>query len=458
MRYLLRPFVLWWRYFPQLAALYLLGWLGPQGRHRARRLRRLGQRRLGVADHAVRRVGPARLVRGDVPRASLRHSRTGGAAPAVGAKRRRFATIIVPFFAIYLAWKLFAEDWLDFETAALNYRIGDAMTRALETGGPAVCIRRAAGQRRHLGRSSPSALVLRYVLGKFKESLPGWMIAVRVYVDALWVFLTLSFAASQGVELPHQPHGVDRRTADRRVGSTTLVPSCSRISSRWKRSGTPAMAVVADGVRRRHDPAAVACRRRDHLRRSDAGLARRGAPRRRRPGRQGVRARGRRPEEIHRAGLARRSDCRREDARMGALQAGQLQHHRRFGAADPARRRARVDAVHAAAISDLAWLDMAGAFYHPEVSIGYLFRFIAWLLGPHPMSFWDGFSDTIALISHMIVEPLRVCLIASTVAYCLEQVRTDADYSSNRTVIGAVERGDVHRASAPRPGASRNVN
>ena len=28
MRYLLRPLGLWWRYFPQLAALYLLGWLG----------------------------------------------------------------------------------------------------------------------------------------------------------------------------------------------------------------------------------------------------------------------------------------------------------------------------------------------------------------------------------------------------------------------------------------------
>jgi hypothetical protein len=73
----------------------------------------------------------------------------------------------------------------------------------------------------------------------------------------------------------------------------------------------------------------------------------------------------------------------------------------------------------------LAWLDMAGAFYHPEVGLGNLFRFIAWILGPHPLEFWNGFSDTIALISHVIIEPLRVCLIASTVAYCLEQVRTE---------------------------------
>jgi hypothetical protein len=30
-RYLLRPFALWWRYLPQLVALYLLGWLGRKG-------------------------------------------------------------------------------------------------------------------------------------------------------------------------------------------------------------------------------------------------------------------------------------------------------------------------------------------------------------------------------------------------------------------------------------------
>jgi hypothetical protein len=30
-RYLLRPFALWWRYLPQLVALYLLGWLGREG-------------------------------------------------------------------------------------------------------------------------------------------------------------------------------------------------------------------------------------------------------------------------------------------------------------------------------------------------------------------------------------------------------------------------------------------
>ena len=35
------------------------------------------------------------------------------------------STEIVPFFAIYLAWQMFREDWLAFESRALEYRIVD---------------------------------------------------------------------------------------------------------------------------------------------------------------------------------------------------------------------------------------------------------------------------------------------------------------------------------------------
>ncbi|MGH3638380.1 MAG: hypothetical protein ACRDUX_05040, partial [Mycobacterium sp.] len=76
----------------------------------------------------------------------------------------------------------------------------------------------------------------------------------------------------------------------------------------------------------------------------------------------------------------------------------------------------------------LAWLDMSDSYYRAQLGSGYLFRFAAWLLGPHPFTFWSGTIDAIALASHLIVEPLRLCLIASTVAFCLEHVspRNDA--------------------------------
>jgi hypothetical protein len=77
------------------------------------------------------------------------------------------------------------------------------------------------------------------------------------------------------------------------------------------------------------------------------------------------------------------------------------------------------------AYAGLAWLDMTGSFYRAQLGDGYLLRGAAWLLGPHPEPFWDGFGQTLSLISHAIIEPLRICLIASTFAYCLEQVAQD---------------------------------
>ena len=73
----------------------------------------------------------------------------------------------------------------------------------------------------------------------------------------------------------------------------------------------------------------------------------------------------------------------------------------------------------------LGWagLDMAGSFYRPEVRAGYLFLGAASVLGPHPQAFWDWARPVLVFASHLVVEPLRVCLIASTVAYCAEHVR-----------------------------------
>lgn len=38
-----------------------------------------------------------------------------------------------------------------------------------------------------------------------KDRLPGWMLGVRVYVDALWVFLAASVAVNRGVEFIVNP-------------------------------------------------------------------------------------------------------------------------------------------------------------------------------------------------------------------------------------------------------------
>lgn len=84
---------------------------------------------------AARRPGLARLASYVGMFLVLRH-----AIPALSALPPRslrridvFSTVIVPFFAIYLAWQMFREDWLAFEARALEYRAGVAMTDSVPT-------------------------------------------------------------------------------------------------------------------------------------------------------------------------------------------------------------------------------------------------------------------------------------------------------------------------------------
>jgi hypothetical protein len=419
MRYLLRPIALWWRYFPQLAALYLLGLLG---------------RRAVIELAAWVGYDNNLWVSLIMPFAGL--ARLGSyvamflvlrpAIPALAALPRRsarridvFTTIIAPFFAIYLAWQLFAEDWLAFEQRALEYRVNEAMLSpeitelhpdALPGGSLTVFLIFAA-------------LVGRFVLGRFKDRLPGWMIAIRVYVDALWVFLTVSFAASQGLTFFIKPGDwlAERRTVvwfnetradlfshfklletswDAFMWALRTVFGGATIPLLWL-----AVAGIIYGVAMPKDWRGAA--RRLAGDRADRVFDRTAAA-----------------EKRLRTRWSRLPDARRDEARVW--------FRKRLGNYNDIMDSARL-ILHAGVLAlslyvlaylGLAWLDMAGSFYRPEMRTGYLFRGVAWLFGPQPWTFWTGAIDTLALIIHLIIEPLRVCLIASTVAYCLEHMRT----------------------------------
>lgn len=85
----------------------------------------------------------------------------------------------------------------------------------------------------------------------------------------------------------------------------------------------------------------------------------------------------------------------------------------------------------------LAWLDMTGSFYRAQLGDGYLLRGVAWVIGPQPQTFWQGFGGTVSLVSHLIVEPLRICLVASTFAYCVEHISHDPEPEASSTAAAA---------------------
>lgn len=423
--HLLRPLTLWARYWPQLAACYLLGWLG---RHAAIELAAwaghdndlwaslimplAGVARLGsyVAMFLVLRHGLPMLVRGAGP----------------GTRRVDvFSTVIVPFFAIYLAWKLFREDWLTFETRALDYRVADAMTAAVSgqrvtevnpgtlpvsTGTWAIIV---------------AALLTRWGLDKIKDRLPDWMVVVRIYVDALWVFLVLSFSVNQGLTVLINPaQWISRRRIIVWFNETRgdLFSHFAPLEHAWDISmwiikttfggvAVPLMWLAVAGI---VYGVGVAPDWRGAVRRMTGHPGDRLID-----GTAGAQTRvrnhwGQLPKYVREKGTEHAT------AQLGKFKpitdAARVIMH----AGLPAL------ALYVLAYVVLAWLDMTGAFYGIVQGDGYLLRGMAWALGPHALPFWSAYAGVLSMISHVIIEGLRICLIASMFAYCVENVLRSA--------------------------------
>ncbi len=420
--HVLRPLDLFWRYWPQLAAVYLLGWLARRGVIELAAL--VGWDNDVWASLIMPLAGLVRLATYVGMFMVLR-----SAIPALAALPRRslrsvdvFANVIVPFFAIYLAWQLFKEDWLAFETRALDYRVDEAVTKALTTGESADFNPDSLPVSTITLVLIVSALVVRYVLSIAKDRMPGWILGVRVYVDALWVFLAASVAANRGVEFIVNP---TLWLSQRRI-VVWFNDTRAELFSHFQLAET-AWDAFMWAVRAVFGGAAIPL-----LWLAVAGIIYgvsmpdwRGAARRVAGDRiDRVFDRAAPTEKRFRERWSRIPGTVRDKAREWAIsQLGNFHH-----ITDSARLILHAGvlalSLYVLAYLGLAWLDQTGAFYHAEVDGGYLFRGVARVFGPHPQSFWNGVSGIISTISRLVVEPLRVCLIASTVAYCLEHVQS----------------------------------
>lgn len=426
---ILRPAVLLVRFWPQLAACYLLGYLGRRGAIEfaawaghdndvwASLIMPLaGIARLGsyVAMFFVLRPGIPELAA--LPRRSSRQVDL-------------FATVIVPFFAIYLAWQMFREDWLVFEARSLDYVIGEAMTTpgsselhpdALPVGATTWIV-------------IAVALLARYALTWFKDTLPSWFLGVRIYLDALWVFLVLTLSVNQGLTFLLNPAGwlADRRVVvwfndireaafshfavaeaawDAVLWALRTVLGGAAVPLVWL-----AVAGIVYGVSTTADWRTTA---RNVVGRHADVLLDRTADRQAQ-----LRARWRKVP-----GKLRKDVVGYGESQLGKFKpivdSARILLHGGFVALS----------LYVLAYLGLAWLDMSGSFYRPQLGSGYLYRGMAWLLGPHPFLFWNAISDVLALISHLIVEPLRICLIASTLGFCVLRVpRAPAEQESLRS-------------------------
>lgn len=423
MRYLLRPLILWVQYFPQLAACYLLGYLGRRGAIEWAAW--AGYDNDWWASLIMPLAGLARLAAFIGMFLVLRSAFPVLASYSPRSARQIdiFATVVVPFFAIYLAWQLFREDWLAFEARALNYRIGEAMMSPEPTEIHPDSI--------PVGTSTVVlvgvALVSRFLLSKLKDKLPTWTIAVRVYVDALWVFLVLSFSVNRGLTLLINPAGW---IAERRIVvwfTTTreqLFSHFQPLETAWDGlswtvrtvfggAAVPLMWLAVAGI---VYGVTLTLNWRDTLQRVGGnqftGVFERAAPAQKRLTTRwsAVPKPWREKAKDHAVGKLGKFGPIADSARL-ILHGGVL-----------------ALSLYVLAYLGLAWLDMAGSFYRTQLGGGYLFRGVAWVFGPLPDVVRVNFTGTVSLLSHLLIEPLRICLIASTFAFCLERVtRPESD-------------------------------
>lgn len=333
-----------------------------------------------------------------------------------------FASVVVPAFAIYLGWQMFKEDWLAFESRALSYRIGQGVARAATGAATGDLHPDLLPVSRTTVAIILAALLIRFALRLLGDRLPRWTGLLKIYIDALWVFLVLTFSARQGVQLITDPSGwiKERRIVVWLDGviNSVLAPF-HPLQVAWQAVGSAirvvfggaavpliwlVLAGIVYGVSTR--TSWVSAGRRVVGRRADAI-------------REQITRRGRNLRSRWEAMPKRVRDKSRDDA------ADQLGKYRPIAEAGRLIAHAGVLglAVYVLVYLVLAWLDMSGSFYSGQLAPGYLFRGMATVLGPHPFEFWDGVDDTLKLVSHIIVTPLRICVVATAFAYCVHHAR-----------------------------------
>jgi hypothetical protein len=117
-----------------------------------------------------------------VLRPELSHYDPGPPQRFVTSWANTVGAALVPFFVIYAAWGLINEDGIAYASAAVDQLNLDTKGSALDTpfGWPTITI-------------VIVAFVLRRLIARFASRLPSWFGVVAVYLEAVWVFIALSF-------------------------------------------------------------------------------------------------------------------------------------------------------------------------------------------------------------------------------------------------------------------------
>lgn len=319
---------------------------------------------------------------------------------------------LVPFLVIYTTWKLVQEDFFVYRTS-VQYEVlyegtsADLTSFLTSDGGTRLWIVIAG------------AFALRQLITRLRKVLPQWTLIIAAYLDAVWLFLTLT-AASKAIL------GSPQWIAERRIvvwfneSRQELLAHLGVVGQWWNASGAAlgvlisavglslawiAVASVVFGTP--FTPTWASARRAVLGERGGSRMAsmlERGQPRWQRiPGLVQVRL-----AEL----------VREQVGRFGPIvDAGRLILH---GGAVPI-------AFFIAGYAALAVLSPSGAYFDGAVSDGYLWRWATLVIGPQEWVWWEAYGETIRVAIGALVDPIRVALVTATFWFCLDQAKRSVD-------------------------------
>lgn len=408
---------LWWRTWPRLVALYLTGWF-------IRYWVLQGAIAVGIAHgelwgSIIMAVVPiVRLltylamflvIRSATP--GLQHLDDSGGGGPRGVIDVTM-TAVLPFLVIYTVWKLVVEDFFVYYTTVNITTVyegtQDRVAQVLNhtAGGPLITV-------------IVAAFLLRQAITRFRDRLPSWTMLFAVYFQVLWLFLTIqaSFAALFGTADWIAQRRIMVWNNELRDNLTSHLGVLGRC---WEFLGSalgPLAQVVALSLAWLAIAGAVygtplnptwqGGRRTFLGHRGDVAAAR--AIDR---GRHTLQPRWQRMP----AALQERVvEFLRGQLGMFApiVDAGRLILH---GGAVPI-------AFFVLAYTVLVLLAPGNAYFDPTVTDGYLWRAVAVALGPHEWAWWQTFDETIRVAIDALTDPVRICLVAATYWFCVDQVR-----------------------------------
>jgi hypothetical protein len=119
---------------------------------------------------------------------------TPGPAPSFfSAWANTVGTAVVPFFVIYAAWGLINDDGIAYSSAAVDQLNLDNTPGATALDTPFTW---------QTISIVVAAFVLRRLIARFSAKLPGWFGIVAVYLEAVWVFIAVSFIRDLLIGVP----------------------------------------------------------------------------------------------------------------------------------------------------------------------------------------------------------------------------------------------------------------